>query len=145
MRKTVIALLMASAVSAQAAEVTLSHGIDKKMDRDITVVSLGTSVAGFSASVDVSRVQDRYHSLGTSLGATVDVLGVRVVPYVGGAYVHADTKTLKNGAVAIGGVEFSLPLSKTVSLTADASYRWDVNKDTNYQGSVVTFGVKGAF
>jgi hypothetical protein len=145
MKKSIIAIMLATAGIAQAAEVGLSAGTDKKFGRDMIVASVGTSVAGLHTSVDVSRVQDTYHTFGMSVGKQFNVMGVNVLPYGSLAYLQADAPKLQNGGVGSAGLEFSIPLSKTLSVTADVGYRWDVKKSTDYEGTLVTFGIKGSF
>jgi hypothetical protein len=145
MRKTVFAILMASAFGVQAADVGLSVGTDRKFDRDLTVLTVGTKVVGLHTSIDLSRVEGTYHSVGTSVGKTFTVFGVGLLPYTSLNYIRADTNALKHGGVAATGVELSYPLNKHLSVSADYSYRWDIKSDTNYEGSLITFGLKSTF
>ena len=145
MKKVVFSVLMASAFAAQAADVGLSVGTDRKFNKDFTVLSVGTDVMGLKASVDVGRVQDTYHSVGVSVGKSLNVFGLGVLPYTSLSYIKADSTKLEDGGVGSAGLEVSYALSKSVSVTADYSYRWDLKKSTSYEGSLVTFGLKSTF
>jgi hypothetical protein len=145
MKKTLIGLMMATAFTAQAADIGLSVGRDGSLDREIVVLSVGTSAFGLNTSVEVSKVEDAYHSIGSSVGKSFKLFGVGLLPYASLGYVHADASNLKNGRVGATGVEVSYAVSKNFSLTADYSYRWDLKQDTNYEGSLLTLGIKTTF
>jgi hypothetical protein len=145
MKKMFVAVMLAGAATAHAAEVGLAVGADDKLGRDVTVASLGTKFAGLNVGVELSRAEDTYTGIAATAGRSFQVFGLRVLPHGSLGYIRAEDNALKNGAVGSTGIEIAYPLNKSVFVGADLSYRFDLTKDTNYEGAVLTLGFKTTF
>lgn len=146
MKKVIIATVVAAAFStANAFELGVSVGKDKKVDENVYVLSSGTSLAGLKVSADATLAKDKYVSVGGSVGKQYNVWKVGVTPHVGAAYVQSDMKGKESGAVAGVGVELSLPVTKGIAIVGDYTYNWDIQNKTDFQGGLFTAGIRLTF
>lgn len=146
MKKTISALIVAASItSAYAADVGFSVGRDRTSDKEYGAVSIGTSINTFRLEAEVGRVVDTGTSIGASIGKEFKVGPITVTPHVGAAYIEATEKTVKSGSVVTSGLGASYPITKQVSFTVDFSRMWDIQDRTNFQGNLVTAGLRTSF
>ena len=101
--------------------------------------------AGFARGWGQDTTQDRW-----TLIAGYDVAkvaGVTVTPKVGYGYIDNSNTTIANAApsasVAIVGLGGSLPITKSISATADYAYQFSGSSNNN--ANVITGGLKYSF
>ena len=150
MKKIAIASIIAlAATAASALEVGVvgTRDYSGAENRNSTGVTLGQSygkvgvTAGFERFTRGANDQDRY-----SLVAGYDVAkvgSVTVTPKVGVAYL--DNQTGQDGYAMTVGVGASVPVTKTVSLTADVARQYGQDRVQAFDGNRVTVGVKYKF
>lgn len=150
MKKFALATLIALAVgSASAVElgVTTTRDYSQSPDRNGYGISLGEKfgktgvTGGFERYTKGAVDLDRYSLV---VGYDVAKVGVfTITPKVGVAYLQPQVG--QTGYAATVGVGTSIPLNKTVSLTAD--YRHQIGQDrvNQYDGNTLTAGVKVSF
>lgn len=149
MKKFAIATMIAlAATAASALEVGVTTARDYAGDnRNAVGFTVGEKfgavnvTAGFDRATRGTNDQDRY-----SLVAGVDVakLGpVTVAVKAGGAYLN--NQTGQDGYAALVGVGASLPVTKAVSLTLDATRQYGQDRVQSFDGNRVTAGLKYKF
>lgn len=149
MKKFAIATAIAlAATAASALEVGVTTARDYAgNNRNAAGITVGEKFgavsvnAGFDRATQGTNDQDRY-----SLVAGVDVakLGpVSVGVRAGGAYLNNQTGA--DGYAALVGVGASMPITKTVSLTVDATRQYGQNRVQGHDGNRVTAGIKYRF
>ena len=149
MKKFAIATAIAlAATAASALEVGVTTARDYAGDnRNAAGITVGqkfgavTMTAGFDRATLGANDQDRY-----SVVAGVDVakLGpVTVGVRAGGAYLNNQTGA--DGYAAVVGVGASLPVTKQVSLTLDATRQYGQERVQSLDGNRVTAGLKYRF
>ncbi len=149
MKKFAIATVIAlAATAASALEVGVTAGRDYAgSDRTATGLTLGQKVgavnltAGFDRATQGTNDQDRY-----SLVAGYDVAKVgpvTVAVKAGAAYLN--NQTGNDGYAALVGVGASLPVTKKVALTLDATRQYGQDRVKSLDGNRVTAGVKYSF
>ncbi len=145
MKKLILVAALSAAFSVNAAELGLAAGKNKSLDENVYALSLGTTLAGLKVSTEVGVAKDTFTSVGVSVGREMRVWKFGVTPYLGGGYIQSDIKGRESGGVATTGVEVSYPLSKSLALVGDYTYSWDVQKKTDFQGGLLTAGVRFSF
>jgi hypothetical protein len=149
MKKFAIATVIALAATAAAAlEVGVTAGSDYAgNNRDSVGVTVGKKfdavavTAGFDRATGGANDQDRYSLVA---GRDVAKLGpVRVAVKAGGVYLN--NQVSEDGYAALVGVGASIPLTKQVSLTLDATRQYGQDRVKVFDGSRVTAGVKYSF
>lgn len=149
MKKFAIATAIAlAATAASALEVGVITARDyASNNRNATGVTVGekfgavSMTAGFDRATLGANDQDRY-----SVVAGVDVakLGpVTVGVRAGGAYLNNQTSA--DGYAALVGVGASVAVTKTVSLTVDATRQYGQDRVQGFDGNRVTAGIKYRF
>ena len=150
MKKIALATVLALAAGmASAVElgVTANRDFGPNPDRNGYGVTIGQKFGAASAALGFERYTagsndlDRY-----SLVAGYDVAKVGVftiTPKAGVAYLQPQVG--QTGYAALAGVGVSVPLNKTVSLTADYRYQAGQSRVNQYDGSTVSAGVKVSF
>ena len=149
MKKFAIATAIAlAATAASALEVGVTTARDYNGDnRNAAGFTVGEKfgavnvTAGFDRATRGTNDQDRY-----SVVAGVDVakLGpVTVGVRAGGAYLN--NQTGENGYAALVGVGASMPVTKQVSLTLDATRQYGQDRVQSFDGNRVTAGLKYKF
>ena len=149
MKKFAIATLIAlAATAASALEVGVTAARDYAGDnRNSAGVTVGEKfgavsvTAGFDRATSGTNDQDRY-----SLVAGVDVakMGpVSVAVKAGAAYLN--NQTGQDGYAALVGVGATLPVSKKVALTLDATRQCGQDRVSSFDGNRVTAGIKYTF
>jgi hypothetical protein len=149
MKKFAIATAIALAATAAAAlEVGVTTARDYAGDnRNAAGVTVGQQfgavnvTAGFDRATRGTNDQDRY-----SVVAGVDVakLGpVSVGVRAGAAYL--DNQVGQSGYAALVGVGASVPVTKAVSLTLDATRQYGQDRVQQFDGNRVTAGLKYRF
>ena len=149
MKKFAIATMIALAASAASAlEVGVTTARDYTgSDRNAAGVTVGekfgavTLTAGFDRTNGGTNDQDRF-----SLVAGYDVakLGPVSVAVKGGA-AYLNNQTGQDGYAALIGVGASLPVSKKVALTVDATRQYGQDRVNSFDGNRVTAGLKYSF
>jgi outer membrane autotransporter protein len=149
MKKFAIATVIAlAATAASALEVGVTTARDYAGDnRNAVGLTLGKKVgavgitAGFDRATSGTNNQDRY-----SLVAGVDVakLGPVSVAVKGGA-AYLNNQTGQDGYAALVGVGATLPVTKTMALTLDATRQYGQDRVSQFDGNRVTAGVRYSF
>ena len=149
MKKFAIATMIALAASAASA---LEVGVTTARDyagtnRNATGVTVGekfgavTVTAGFDRATLGATDQDRYSLVA---GYNVAKLGPVSVAVKGGA-AYLNNQTGQDGYAALIGVGASVPVTKQVSLTVDATRQYGQDRVNSFDGNRVTAGVKYSF
>ncbi len=141
-------MIALAATAASALEVGVTTARDYAGDnRNAAGVTVGEKfgavsvTAGFDRATRGTNDQDRY-----SLVAGVDVvkLGpVSVGVRAGGAYLN--NQTGQDGYAALVGIGASMPVTKQVSLTVDATRQYGQDRVQSFDGNRVTAGLKYRF
>lgn len=149
MKKLAIASLIAlAATSASALEVGVQATRDYAgNDRNGGGVTLGHNYGALGVTAGIERTtkgdndQNRYSLVA---GYDVATLGpVTVTPKVGVAYLN--NQVGENGYAMTVGVGASVPVTKTISLTADVARQYGQDRVQSFDGNRVTVGVKYKF
>jgi hypothetical protein len=150
MKKIAIATAIAlAAISASALEVGVTTTRDHAgtTDRNGSGFTLGqkyganTVTAGFERFTEGRNDQDRFSLM---VGRDVARLGpVTVGVRAGGAYLNNQTGA--DGYAAVVGVGATLPVTKQVSLTVDATRQYGQDRVQSFDGNRVTAGLKYRF
>jgi opacity protein-like surface antigen len=150
MKKIAIASIIAlAATAASALEVGVAGTRDYSGadNRNSTGVTLGQNFgkvgvsAGFERFTRGANDQDRYSLVA---GYDVATLGpVTITPKLGVAYLN--NQTGQDGYAMTVGVGASVPVTKSVSLTADVARQYGQDRVQAFDGNRVTVGVKYKF
>jgi hypothetical protein len=149
MKKFAIATMIAlAATAASALEVGVTTARDYAgNNRNATGVTVGekfgavTLTAGFDRATLGTNDQDRYSLVA---GYNVAKLGPVTVAVKGGA-AYLNNQTGQDGYAALVGVGASVPVTKQISLTVDATRQYGQDRVTSFDGNRVTAGVKYSF
>ena len=149
MKKFAIATMIAlAATAASALEVGVTTARDYAgNNRNATGVTVGekfgavTLTAGFDRATLGTNDQDRYSLVA---GYNVAKLGPVTVAVKGGA-AYLNNQTGQDGYAALVGVGATLPVTKQVSLTVDATRQYGQDRVNSFDGNRVTAGVKYSF
>jgi hypothetical protein len=149
MKKFAIATVIAlAATAASALEVGVTTARDYAgTNRNATGVTVGekfgavTLTAGFDRATLGANDQDRYSLVA---GYNVAKLGPVTVAVKGGA-AYLNNQTGQDGYAALVGVGASVPVTKQISLTVDATRQYGQDRVTSFDGNRVTAGVKYSF
>jgi hypothetical protein len=150
MKKLAIASVLAlAAFSASAVEVGVNGSYDfgGSNERPGAGVTLGQKFGKMGVTAGFDRYtkgtdQDKYSLVGSYDVATV--ANTTVAVKAGAAYL-SNTGNVADGYAALVGVGASLPVNKTVALTADYRYQAGQSRVNQFNGSTVAFGVKYSF
>lgn len=149
MKKFAIATMIAlAATAASALEVGVTTARDYAGDnRNAVGITVGQKLgavsvtAGFDRATRGTNDQDRY-----SLVAGYDVAKVgpvTVAVKAGAAYLN--NQTGQDGYAALVGVGASLPVSKKVALTLDATRQYGQDRVSSFDGNRITTGIRYSF
>jgi hypothetical protein len=149
MKKFAIATMIAlAATAASALEVGVTTARDYAgNNRNATGVTVSEKfgavalTAGFDRATLGTNDQDRYSLVA---GYNVAKLGPVTVAVKGGA-AYLNNQTGQDGYAALIGVGASLPVSKSMALTVDATRQYGQDRVTSFDGNRVTAGVKYSF
>lgn len=149
MKKFAIATMIAlAATAASALEVGVTTARDYAgNNRNATGITVGekfgaaTLTAGFDRATLGTNDQDRYSLVA---GYNVAKLGPVTVAVKGGA-AYLNNQTGQDGYAALIGVGGTLPVTKQVSLTVDATRQYGQDRVNSFDGNRVTAGVKYSF
>jgi hypothetical protein len=149
MKKFAIATVIAlAATAASALEVGVTTARDYAgTNRNATGVTVGekfgavTLTAGFDRATLGANDQDRYSLVA---GYNVAKLGPVTVAVKGGA-AYLNNQTGQDGYAALVGVGASVPVTKQISLTVDATRQYGQDRVNSFDGNRVTAGVKYSF
>ena len=150
MKKLAIASVLAlAAFSASAVEVGVNGSYDfgGSNERPGAGVTLGQKFGKMGVTAGFDRYtkgtdQDKYSLVGSYDVATV--ANTTMAVKAGAAYL-SNTGNVADGYAALVGVGASLPVNKTVALTADYRYQAGQSRVNQFNGSTVAFGVKYSF
>jgi len=150
MKKLAIASVLAlAAFSASAVEVGVNGSYDfgGSNERPGAGVTLGQKFGKMGVTAGFDRYtkgtdQDKWSLVGSYDVATV--ANTTVAVKAGAAYL-SNTGNVADGYAALVGVGASLPVNKTVALTADYRYQAGQSRVNQFNGSTVAFGVKYSF
>jgi len=149
MKKFAIATAIAlAATAASALEVGVTTARDYAgNNRNATGFTVGekfgavTMTAGFDRATLGTNDQDRYSVVA---GVNVAKLGpVTVGVRAGGAYLNNQTGA--DGYAAVVGVGATMPITKQISLTVDATRQYGQDRVQSFDGDRVTAGIKYRF
>lgn len=147
MKKLIIAAaLAASALSAQAYDITVRGGHSFGPDQNSAGVALGTQVFGVGVQAGFDRTTSGELFNRYSLVAGYDVYklwGATLTAKAGVAYL--DRNELSDGGAALVGVGVSYPVAKGFSAVADYQYQKGQTRVSDLNGNLVTVGVKFNF
>ena len=160
MKKVILALaLLAVTGLASAAEVggfwNWEQGTNGHTDQAVGV-SVGDKLGAIDSSLDKVGVQatfDRSTSGSVNTNrytatASYDVFtfhGVTVDVRAGLAYLDPQSAHLSNGGAGVAGFGLSYPVTKQVALGVDYAYQKGNNITKEYNGNIITTGVKYSF
>jgi hypothetical protein len=150
MKKLAIASVLAlAAFSASAVEVGVNGSYDfgGSNERPGAGVTLGQKFGKMGVTAGFDRYtkgtdQDKWSLVGSYDVATV--ANTTMAVKAGAAYL-SNTGNVADGYAALVGVGASLPVNKTVALTADYRYQAGQSRVNQFNGSTVAFGVKYSF
>lgn len=149
MKNIAIATLFAlAAVSAHATEVGVNVARDYSgADRNAFGVTVGEQFGAINATVGLSReyrgVND---STAVSLIGSYNVATVgKVALAVEGGGLYQRNQSSASGYALVAGVGAQLPLTKTVSLTADLTRQFGQSRIKDSDGNTASVGVKYSF
>jgi len=150
MKKLAIASVLAlAAFSASAVEVGVNGSYDfgGSNERPGAGVTLGQKFGKMGVTAGFDRYtkgtdQDKYSLVGSYDVGTV--ANTTVAVKAGAAYL-SNTGNVADGYAALVGVGASLPVTKTVALTADYRYQAGQSRVNQFNGSTVAFGAKYSF
>jgi hypothetical protein len=146
MKKAIIGLSLAVGLSSvYAADVGISVGRDQNSKQEVAALSIGTTMHAFRLEAEVSRTVDTSTSIGASVGRELKLGSFSLTPHIGAAYIEAESSSVKSGSVVTSGLSASYALTKHVSVAVDLTRLWDVSNSTNFQGNVVTAGLRTSF
>jgi hypothetical protein len=146
MKKTIVGLMFAASLgSVHAADVTFSAGVNRGADENMGAVAIGTTMYRFRLDAKVAHTIDTSTSIGLGVGREVKLWALTVTPQVGLAYAEADSKAQKSGGIVTTGVNVSYPIMKNVAVTFDIGRQWDMQDRTNFEGTVITAGLRTSF
>ena len=146
MKKTIFGvMLVASIGSVYAADVSFSAGVNRGADENIGVVGIGTTMHQFRLDAKVGHTADTATSVGFGVGRSVKLWSLSITPQIGAAYVESDSRALKSGGIVTTGVNFAYPVIKNMAVTVDVSRQWDIQSRTNFEGTVITAGLRTSF
>lgn len=141
-------MIALAATAASALEVGITTARDYAgNNRNATGITLGekfgavTLTAGFDRATLGTNDQDRYSLVA---GYNVAKLGPMTVAVKGGA-AYLNNQTGQDGYAALVGVGASVPVTKQVSLTVDATRQYGQDRVNRFDGNRVTAGVKYSF
>lgn len=152
MKKSLFAVLMLVAGVASAADIGINGGgVTGKNAGGIVGITVGDHFGKFSVDAGLARgwqhnnTSDRWTLVG---GYDIaKVAGVTITPKVGYAYLANSSTNASNrtpsASAALVGVGASLPITKTISATAD--YAYQASKNRNNEGNIITAGLKYSF
>jgi hypothetical protein len=149
MKKFAIATIIAlAATAASALEVGVTTARDYAgTDRNAVGVTVGQKfgavgvTAGFDRATLGTNDQDRYSVVA---GRDVAKIGpVSVAVKAGAAYLN--NQTGQDGYAALVGVGASLPVTKSMAFTLDATRQYGQDRVKAFDGNRVTAGVKYSF
>jgi hypothetical protein len=144
MKKVLFASMILVSASASATDLGLSVGRDKTFSKDMTTLSVGTSVAGLKATGSIQTVRDTYVAFGGSVGKSFDVTkSLSVTPSIGVQQINPDRGV--NGYAAVAGVEGAYALSKGTAIVASFNHRYDLKDAAAFKGNQVSAGLKVSF
>ena len=159
MKKSLLALLMVVSGVASAADVGVyglfGQGTNGRSEQAVGV-SVGDKLTAVDPSLSKVGVQgtfDRSTSNTTTVNrytatASYDLfkLGpVQTNVRAGVAYLQPQALNASNGGAGLIGVGVAYPVTKDVNLVADYAYQKGNNITKNYNGNIVTAGVKYSF
>lgn len=145
MKKAIFGLMFVAATSAHAVDVGVSAGVNRSVDENVGVVTMGTSMRDFRFNLGVGYTVDTASSIGFSAGREMKLWSFTVTPQLGAAYLESDSKTLKSGGIITTGVNVAYPVTKKIAVTFDYARQWDIQSRTDFQGNVVTAGLRTSF
>jgi hypothetical protein len=141
------ALVLASITAAHAVEVGVSGVRDNNLNRDGTRIEVTVpqiSVFGMTPTVSATNISNQY----TRYAAGVEANLFKVGPLTVGATatgVYQDTRGASNGYGVTAGLRGTLPITKSVDLTAGVERFWGQNRVDNFNGTVGTVGLNVKF
>jgi opacity protein-like surface antigen len=150
MKKLAIASVLAlAAFSASAVEVGVNGSYDfgGSNERPGAGVTVGQKFGKMGVTAGFDRYtkgadQDKWSLVGSYDVATI--ANTTVAVKAGAAYL-SNTGNVADGYAALVGAGLSLPVNKTVALTADYRYQAGQSRVNQFNGSTVAFGVKYSF
>jgi hypothetical protein len=146
MKKTILSLMLVAGMGAvQAADVGFSAGVNKDVDESVGVLSIGTSMHQFRLDAKVGYTVDTSTSIGFGVGREMKVWALTVTPQIGAAYLESDSASFKSGGIVTTGVNVAYPVMKKVAITFDVNRQWDIQSRTNFEGTVITAGLRTSF
>lgn len=159
MKKSLLALLMVVSGAASAADVGL-YGLFQQGTNGHSQQALGVSVGDKLGAVDPSlskvgvqgtfdrSTSNTYNLNRYTATASYDVYTFSDVTFnvrAGVAYLQPQALKASNGGAGLVGAGVAYPVAKNVNLVADYSYQKGNNITKNYNGNIVTAGVKYSF
>jgi outer membrane autotransporter protein len=150
MKKLALVAILAATLSGavSAAEFGINTGRNAGVDSNFVGMTLSKKVDGvFGVEGSVDRTTsgavrvNRYSLLGTYELAKFN--NVTVSAKGGVAYVNPGMG--ENGYAAVVGLGVSYPLTKTVSLVGDIQHQGGQNRISQYNGNIVSAGLKVSF
>jgi hypothetical protein len=152
MKKSLFVVLMALSGLVSAADVGVYGGrLFATSNQDLNLVGLSAGQKfdkfGIQGTFDRSTTQATTLNRYTASGSyDVFKLGtVQTNVRVGVAYLDPQSKTAGNGGAGFIGAGVAYPVTKQVNVVADYAYQKGNNITKNYNGNIVTAGLKYSF
>jgi hypothetical protein len=144
MKKVLALSLLVLSGTACATDLSLSTGRDSVYKgTDVTTLTAGTSYSGFSVAASYSAVVNKYKAGALTVGKDFAVGPISVGPRVGVELLA--TKAGQDAKIVTGGIAAGYALSKSVSVVADVTRRFDLKQAEAFKGTVTTVGLKTTF
>ena len=144
----IVTLFALAAVSAHATEVGVNVARDYSgVDRNAFGVTVGKQIGVINTTVGLSR-EYRGANDSTTLslmgGYNVATVGKVALSVEGGA-AYQRNQSSASGYALVAGIGAQLPLTNTVSLTADVTRQFGQSRIKDNDGNTVSVGVKYSF
>ena len=148
MKKIALAALAAVSISASALEVGI-NGVESTAgaNRYGSGITIGQKMGDYGITAGVSRFyREANDQTRWSLVADKQILALGTVGVTGRAGVaYLDNKTGADGYAATLGVGASMPIDKKVSVGVSVDHQFGQNRVSQFNGNIVTAGVKVGF
>jgi hypothetical protein len=148
MKKTLIALSMLAVTGvASAAEVSVGGVYDNNLDREgarIEVAVPEFKLGVVTPTISATHINDEYVRYAVGARANLFNVGALTVGAAAGG-VYQNTQNGTDGYGATAGLLGSLPVTKSIDLTAGVEQFWGQDRVKQFDGTVASVGLNVRF